>query len=564
MADYEAFTKAYEELERWTEEPSLPPALKRDAERLARAWENNSGEEELKNEIVNRFAKSLAVREGTIRHLTGAGLNRMNIFTVRRAAQALADLLKEDPARFGGKASGASDPTVAVGYDARPDADRFALEAAAVLIASGFRVRLAPKPVPVPFFSFAVTYYGAVCGMMITGGRSPANYSGVKFYDARGAILSAEDSLLLNDRSAAIDPFADVRLIPADDPAFVSAAGKDGLPLVAPIEPPARDAYRNDVLRAVPAPKYKDINAVLSTMNGTGNPSAFDLFRLYGIERLTAVPDQEKPDGSFTSCPTPDPERPEALRKALALAEQLRDPDIVLAFSPDCDCLGIAVKDLDPKEGKGSYVALSGAQTAALLLDYLCVARGNRSGLVFLRCDTASTMPDSVANYYGIETVTCGTGSRALADALDILRAEGRSASLVLAFDGMSGFCVSPSLLERDAVATALLAVEMAGFHKSAGRGVLDRLAGLEAEYGYYRERELEFRVDRSVTQELPLDLVDEEGVRIYVRKSRTDGKIRVNLSLRKDSDEEASRAINAAEYSVRGKVKEWFPSTKR
>ena len=160
--------------------------------------------------------------------------------------------------------------------------------------------------------------------------------------------------------------------------------------------------------------------------------------------------------------------------------------------------------------------------------------------------------------------MTCGTGSRALADALDKLRAEGRSASLVLAFDGMSGFCVSPSLLERDAVATALLAVEMAGFHKSAGRGVLDRLAGLEAEYGYYRERELEFRVDRSVTQELPLDLVDEEGVRIYVRKSRTDGKIRVNLSLRKDSDEEASRAINAAEYSVRGKVKEWFPSTKR
>ncbi len=563
MADYEAFTRAYEELERWIGEPSLPPALKRDAERLALSWQNNSGEEELKNEIMNRFARSLTVRDGAIRQFTGAGLNRVNIFTVRRAAEALSVLLAENASRFGGTALPGTAPVV-VGYDARPDSDRFALEASAVLIAGGFRVRLAPKSVTLPFFSSAVRYYGAVCGVMITGGRSPANYSGLKFCDARGVLFSAEESALLTGAMTSIDPFAGVRLIPADDPAFLTAAGPDGEPLLASIETPARDAYRNDVLRAVPAPKYKDIRVIATTMNGTGNPSLYDLLRLYGIADVTPVPDQDKPDGSFSTCPTPDPERTESLRKVLALAEELGTPDLVLALSPDGDCLAIAVKDLEPKEGKGSYVALSGSQTAALLLDYLCETKGSAADAIFLKSETASPMLDAVAAHYGVSVRTVGAGSRALADALDALRSEGRSAELLFAFDGLSGFCISPSLYERDGIATSLLAVEMAGYHKSQGRGVLDRLAELSREYGYYRERELEFRVDKPVPEELPTDIVDEEGVRIYVRKSRVDDRIRVGLSLRKDSDEEASRAMNAAEFQVRGKVKEWFHSTKR
>gem|GEM_PF-5541097 len=546
------------------EEPSLLPALRRDAERLARSWQNNSGEEELKNEIVNRFAQSLTVRDGAIRQLVGAGLNRVNIFTVRRAAEALALLLKGDRTRFGAAASGPRDAVVVIGYDARPDSDRFALEASAVLLAEGFRVRIAPKPVPLPFLSYAVTYYGGAAGLMVTGGRSPANYSGLKFYDARGAIFSNGDSALLSDAMASIDPFTDVRLIPADDPAFLTATGSDGRPLLASIESPARDAYRNDVLRAVPAPKYKAVEVVLSTMNGIGNPSARDLLRLYGIESVTPVPDQEKADGSFTTCPTPDPERPEALRKALALAEQLRTPDLILALSPDGDCLGVAVKDLAPKEGKGSYVTLSGVQTAALLLDYLCETKGETSDLVFVKSETASPMLDAIASSHGIETVTAGSGSRAIADALEKLRSEGRSSSLLFAFDGTSGYFVSPSLYEKDAIAASLLTIEMVGAHKSAGRAVLDRLNALSEEYGYYRERELEFRVEKTVPDELPMDIIDEEGVRIYVRKSRVDDRIKVNLSLRKDTDEEAARAMNAAEFSVRGKVKEWFHSTKR
>ncbi len=563
MADYEAFTRAYEELERWIGEPSLPPALRRDAERLARSWQNNSGEEELKNEIVDRFSRSLTVRDGAIRQLTGAGQNRTNIFTVRRVTEALAGLLKADRTRFGASADGSAVPVVAVGYDSRPDSDRFALEASAVLIAAGFRVRLAPKAVTLPFLSFAVTYYGAVCGLMITGGRSPANYSGVKFYDARGSLFSGEDSALLSAAIASIDPFADIRLIPADDPAFLTTAGPDGLPLLTQIESPVRDAYRNDVLRAVPAPKYKDVSVVSTTMNGAGNPSLYDLLRLYGIETVIPVPDQEKPDGSFTSCPTPDPERTESLRKALALAEQLRTPDLVLALSPDADCLAVAVKDLEPKEGKGSYVPLSGSQTAALLLDFLCRTKERPSDRIFVKSETASPMLDALAASYGLKTVTAGSGPHGIADALEALRSEGHSASLLFAFDGTSGFYVSPSLSEKDAIAASLLVIEMAGFHKSEGHGVLDRLGELAREYGYYRERELEFRVEKAVPEQLPMDIVDEEGVRIYVRKSRVDDRIRVGLSLRKDSDEEASKAMNAAEFSVRGKVKEWFHSTK-
>ena len=564
MADYEAFTRAYEELERWMAEPSLPPALARDAERLARAWQNNSGEEELKNEIVSRFARNLTARDGAIRQLTGVGRNRMNVFTVRQVTKALSVLLKADPTRFGGASDRSSDPVVVVGYDARTGSDRFALEAASVLLADGLRVRLAPEPVPLPFLSFAVTYTNAVCGLMVTGGRSPANYSGLKFYDARGALFSNEESQLLNGAMTSIDPFAEMTLISADDPAFLTTAGADGLPLLSSVDAPVRDAYRNDVLRAVPAPKYKDVDVVATTMNGTGRPSLYDLLRLYGIETVTAVPDQDKPDGSFTSCPTPDPERTESLRKALALAEERRTPDVILALSPDADCLAIAVKDLDPKEGKGSYVPLSGANTAALLLDFLCKTKARTSELLFVKSETSSPILDALAAHYGVETITCAASPRAVADTLDGLRAEGRSSSLLFAFDGTSGFFVSPSLYEKDAVAASLLAVEMAGYHKSEGRSLLDRLAELSEAYGYYRERELEIRVDKAVPEELPMDYVDEEGVRIYVRKSRMDDRIRVGLSLRKDSDEEASRAINAAEFQVRGKVKEWFHSTKR
>lgn len=566
MADYQAFTKAYEELERWMEEPSMLPALKRDAERLARSWENNSGEEELKNEIVSRYAQNLQLHDGTIRQLVGAGRNRMNIFTVRRAVQAFANVLASDPSFFGGKTSsaGSSEPVVVVGYDARPESDRFALEAASVLLAKGFRVRLTPEPVPLPFFSYAVTYYNAVSGVMVTGGRSPANYSGLRFSCANGAVFSEEETRRISDEMISIDPFTDVQMVPVDDPAFLESTGKDGLPLLSSVEEPARNGFRNTVLQAVPAPNYKDVSLILSTMNGTGNRSIRDLLRLYGVEDIAAVPDQEEADGSFTTCPSPDPGKPEALRKALAFAEERLDTDLILALSPDAESLGLGVRDASAKDGKASYTALTGAQTAALLLDYLCQTKSVSPDSVLIKCETASPMIDAVAAHYNIMVKTVPAGTRPIADALEEMRSENRASALLFAYDGLAGFFVSPSLLERDAVSASLLAVEMAGFHKSAGRTVLDRLSELSAEFGYYSDRELEIRIENPVPEELPTDLIDEEGVRIYVRKSRVDDRIQVKLSLRKDSEEEASRAMNAAEFSVRGKVKQWFHSIKR
>lgn len=564
MADYESFTKAYEELERWMAEPSLLPVLKRDAERLALSWQNNSGEEELKNEIVNRFGQSLSVQGGSVRQLTGAGLNRMNIFTARRLSEALSVLLRSDPSRFGGKADKHANPVVVVGYDTRNSSDRFALEVSAVLIASGIRVRLMPKPVPLPFLSFAVPFYGASAGVMVTGGRNPAYYSGMKFHTSSGALFSEEESALLAEEMAKIDPFSGVNIIPVDDPSFLTVTGKDGKPLLSSVEEDCKNAYLKSVTEACPRPKYDDVRVVLTTMNGAANVAMSDLFQKNGISNVSVVPDQAEPDGSFTTCPTPNPEKAESLRKALALAEELRDPDVVLALSPDAGRFGMAVRDLEPKEGKGSFVPLSGAQTAALFLDYLCMVKAPSADSVFIKSETAPELLDSVARHYNIRTITVPSGFRAVADALDKLAAEGSSSKFLLAYDGASGFLVSPDLRQKDGLEAALLAVDMAAYHKHMKKGALDRLAELSEAYGYYREREIEFRVGDNAPEQIPMDIIDEEGVRIYVRKSRVDDKIRVNLSLSKDTDEEASKALNEAEFSIRGKVKEWFRSTKR
>ncbi len=343
--------------------------------------------------ITDRFYRDLEFGTGGLRGVIGAGAYRMNIYTIRRATQGLADYLKET----------FSAPSVAISYDSRIKSDVFAKEAAAVLAANGIKAYIYTELMPTPMLSWAVRELKCSAGIMVTASHNPAKYNGYKVYGADGCqlTLGAAEIVLKNINS--VDMFGGAKTMAFD------TAVADGK--VEYIKQEVIDKYLDKVYEQgihtdlVPASGLK---VVYTPLNGTGNKPVRAILKKIGIEEVTVVPEQEYPDGTFKTCPFPNPEIKEALAYGLKLCETVK-PDLLLATDPDCDRVGIAVPD-----DKGNYVLFTGNEVGAMLLEYICAERTKLGTMpeepVAVKTIVTTDLAKKIADEYGVKLIDVLTG----------------------------------------------------------------------------------------------------------------------------------------------------------
>lgn len=418
--------------------------------------------------IEDAFYRDLAFGTGGLRGVIGAGSNRMNVYTVAKASQGLADYLAK---RF-------STPSAVIGYDSRLKSDVFARVTAGVLAANGVQVHFWPQLTPVPTVSFATRYLRASAGVMITASHNPAKYNGYKVYGADGCQVTVEAAAEILSEIEKLDLFDGVKRADFD------ACLHDGrIRLIS-------DEVLAAFLEAVKAQSAlfgeqacKDIAIVYSPLNGAGYVPVTRALKELGYARVTVVEEQRLPDGSFPTCPYPNPEIREAMELGITYAGRL-GADLLMATDPDCDRVGVAVRD-----HSGGYVLLSGNETGLLLLDYLCAQRMKHGAMpadpVLIKTIVTTDMAERIAAHYGVRTVNVLTGFKFIGEQIGRLEAQGRLSSYVFGFEESYGYLSGPYVRDKDGVGAACLICEMFSYYAARGVSLLDRLEQLYADYGY-------------------------------------------------------------------------------
>lgn len=420
------------------------------------------------SQTEDAFYRNLAFGTGGLRGVIGAGTNRMNVHTVAKASQGLADYLLKT----------AEKPSVVIGYDSRLRSDDFARVAAGVFAANHIRVHLWPELLPVPTVSFATRYLHADAGVMITASHNPAKYNGYKVYGADGCQITTEAAAGILAEIEKLDIFADVRT------GEFAQALADGRITYIPGE--VLTAYLQEVENQsvlFGEAVDRDVAIVYSPLNGTGLVPVTRVLKQAGYTNITVVAEQEKPDGNFPTCPYPNPEIREAMALGIQYAKK-QNADLLLATDPDCDRVGIAVKD-----GKGEYVLLSGNETGLLLLDYLCAQRIKHGKMpekpVMVKTIVTMDLGERIAASYGVETRNVLTGFKFIGEQIGILEKSGHAERYIFGFEESYGYLSGSYVRDKDGVNAAFLICEMFSYYKTRGIGLTDRLQQLYAQFGY-------------------------------------------------------------------------------
>ena len=436
--------------------------------------ENTAGDikEELKQmdetQIEDAFYRDLAFGTGGLRGVIGAGTNRMNVYTVAKASQGLADYLKKS----------FDAPSAVIGYDSRIKSDLFARVTAGVLAANGVRVYIWPELLPVPTVSFAVRYLKASTGVMITASHNPSKYNGYKVYGADGCQITTEAAGAILAEIEKLDIFNEVKTGDFDK----SLA--DGSISYIPEE------VCTAFMEAVKSQSVlfgeevnKNVAIVYSPLNGSGLKPVTRTLREMGYTNITVVKEQELPDGNFPTCPYPNPEIKEAMALGMEYAKKY-NADLLLATDPDCDRVGIAVRNR-----AGGYELLSGNQVGVLLLDYICARRKKCGRLpadpVMIKTIVTTDMGEKIAAHYGLRTINVLTGFKFIGEQIGRLEEQGKEESYVFGFEESYGYLTGSYVRDKDGVGGAYMICEMAGYYAARGVSLLDRLEELYREYGY-------------------------------------------------------------------------------
>ena len=445
--------------DRWCERAVEDPDLQRELADIA-------GDEE---KIRDRFYRSLAFGTGGLRGVIGAGENRMNIYTVRKATQGLANYLRTHY----------TDSAAAISYDSRIKSDRFAREAACVLAANGITVYLFDELEPTPVLSFAVRDLHCHAGIMVTASHNPSAYNGYKCYGADGCQMTHHDADAVTACIAPLDIFDDVRTANFEEALAAGQIRMIGREVVdrflACVE---KQQVNAGICRRVP------LSVIYTPLNGTGNKPVREILRRIGVSSVTVVPEQELPDGRFPTAPYPNPEIRQAFERALALAETVK-PDLLLATDPDCDRVGIAVKEGD------SYTLMTGNEVGCLLLDYLLSCKAAAGTLprdpVVVKTIVTSDLAARIAKKYGCELRNVLTGFKYIGEQIGRLEKEGAPERYILGFEESYGYLAGTYVRDKDAVVASMLICEMAAYYKEQGKDLLQKLNDLYAEHGVYR-----------------------------------------------------------------------------
>ncbi len=413
-------------------------------------------------EIYDRFYRELEFGTAGLRGVIGAGTNRMNIYTVRRATQGLAQYVL-----------GEGGSKVAIAYDSRIKSTLFAREAARVLAANGIKVYIYKELMPTPMLSYAVRELGCTSGIVVTASHNPAKYNGYKAYGADGAQLSVENSQKVLDLVNKVDMFSSVRLCDFDEAVREGTIEYIGDELI--------DKYLETVKSRSIEKVKGDLKVIYTPLNGTGNKPVREILKRIGIENVTVVPEQEFPDGSFPTAPFPNPEIRQAFECALSLSKTV-PADLLLATDPDCDRVGIAVKDGD------DFTLMSGNEVGACLLDYILSRRKANGTLpkdpVAVKTIVSTPLADKIAAKYGCKLISVLTGFKYIGEQAGILEAKGQQERFVFGFEESYGYLAGAYVRDKDAVVASMLICEMAAFYKNEGKTLLDVINGLYAEHG--------------------------------------------------------------------------------
>ncbi len=417
--------------------------------------------------ISDAFYKDLEFGTGGLRGVIGAGTNRMNVYTVGKASQGLAAYVN----------SVSENGRIAVAYDSRIKSDLFAKTAASIFAANGIKVYIYKELMPTPMLSFAVRRLKCDAGVVVTASHNPAKYNGYKAYGPDGCQLGLEAADYVLSIMNKVDIFDDVKTVDFDK---AVAEGK-----IEYIGDDIIEEYLNCVLacRVAPEADVKSLNVIYTPLHGSGNKPVRSILKKIGVTNVTVVPEQELPNGNFPTAPYPNPEIRQAFECALKLAEEIK-PELLLATDPDCDRVGIAVRD------GGEYKLLSGNDVGALLLDFVLARRTENGTLpknpIAVKTIVTTELCRKIAASYGCELVDVLTGFKFIGEQITMLEEKGEENRFVFGFEESYGYLGGTYVRDKDAVIASMLICEMVAYYKAQGKNLIEVLDGLYRKYGYY------------------------------------------------------------------------------
>ena len=415
--------------------------------------------------LEDAFYKQLEFGTGGLRGKLGLGPNRMNVYTVGQATQGLANYLN---ATF-------EHPTVAVCRDSRHGGEQFTRRVAEVLAANGIASYTYPRVQPTPALSFATRYLGCSAGINVTASHNPAVYNGYKVYGPDGCQITTQAAEAIQRAIYAVDAFDDVKAMPYEQAVEEGLARETGEEVL--------DAFCAAVLSQAGGQCCSGLSVVYTPLNGTGLECVTRVLGAIGVTHVHVVPEQAQPDGSFPTCPYPNPEVREALQLGLALCEEVH-PDLLIATDPDADRVGLAVPH------GGEYVLLSGNEVGLLLADYRvrCAKAAGQDVSRKMVCTTVVSAPmaDAMARAEGFELRRTLTGFKYIGEQIAQLEAEGREGEFLFGFEESYGYLAGTHARDKDAVVTSLLVCELAAYWKERGLDLYEAMQQLYEAYGYW------------------------------------------------------------------------------
>ena len=489
-------------------------------------------------EIHDRFYRELEFGTAGLRGVIGAGVNRMNIYTVRRATQGLADYVNEKYQQ----------PKVAIAYDSRIKSDLFARESAAVLAANGIHVYLYSELMPTPMLSFAVRELHCQSGIVVTASHNPSKYNGYKVYGDDGCQMTSESANAVLEKINHVDIFTGVKHKPFED------CLKEGS--VEYISQEVIDSFLDHVMALQVNPeaaRKAGLKVVYTPLNG--NKPVRKILSRMGIDTVAVVPEQENPDGNFPTCPYPNPEIRQALEKGIELCEKL-SYDMLLATDPDADRVGIAVKH------EGKYVLLTGNEVGALLLDYIARNRQEKGTMpnnpITVKTIVTTKLIDAIAKSYGVEVVNVLTGFKYIGEQILRLEQKGEKERYIFGFEESYGYLSGTHVRDKDAVNGSMLICEMASYYKLQGKTLVTALNELYEKHGQFIDTQQSFAFEGSegmVKMQNIMDGLRKNGIASVAGK-KVIATADYQTSVRKDANGEQTIHLpksNVLEYGLEG-----------
>ncbi|MBQ6815682.1 MAG: phospho-sugar mutase [Clostridia bacterium] len=446
---------------------------------LLKLWETNATEDKdliteinsIKNnpeEISDRFYKELDFGTAGLRGVIGVGTNRMNIYTVGRASQALAEYVK----------SVDENGSVAIAYDSRIKSFEFANAAASVIASNGIKVYIYNELMPTPMLSFAVRRLKCQAGIVITASHNPAKYNGYKAYGPDGCQLQPDAANDILKRMQKIDYFSGLEVCN-----FTKYLNEGKIEY---ISQQIIDEYLAEVKKqsfADESYNLPDLSVIYTPLHGTGNKPVREILKQIGVNNIAIVSEQELPDGNFPTAPYPNPEIKQPFELALNLTKKFK-ADLILATDPDCDRVGIAVLN------NGEYTLMSGNDVGALLLNYILERRTQLNLMpqnpVAVKTIVTTDVCQKIADKFGCQLINVLTGFKFIGEQIALLENKAQENRFIFGYEESYGYLPAAYVRDKDAVVASMLICEMAAYYKTQGLSLLDKLASIFNEHGYY------------------------------------------------------------------------------